>query len=753
MTHMKRATNTHLGVDTATHRVRLLTVSGLVMFAITIIVIVVTLWFEYSASLEQQRGMLVNIAKSNARMIEAIARFDSVQDGNSHSDRDYAATLMQIKDAYGRLGGLGRTGELALARLRDGVIEFLIEQRYGDVRGKDTVPMASTLAEPMRQALLGRSGTILGLDYRGMEVLAAFEPVLGMDMGIVAKVDYAEIRAPHIRAGLIALAVGFVVMMTGIALLYRFADPLVRQINQASARFRDFADTASDWYWETDQRYAITYVSDRYLELLGVSREGVIGQPLNKLMGSMANEYADVSSRSDDLNGGTGDRKVYWKSLSTIKDRVGNEHYITISGKPYVDEHGTVLGFRGTGSDITSQMKAEKSYKAFKNTLDRVLDCVFMFDPETLKFTYVNQGAIEHVRYTYDELMKMTPIDLQPEFNEEMFRMILDPMISGEKTVEKFETVHRTKNGVSVPVEIFLQYVSSRDEKPQFVSIVRDITERQRADEERAAVEQALNDSQKMEALGHLSGGMAHEFNNMLVPIIGLTELTISSLPEDSDEHENLEIALDAAMRARELIEQILLFSRSEGRTLEPVDFAKLISQGIKILRASLPTQVIVADDLSQGEGTQVICEPTEINQILMNLGKNAADAIGEKGGHIMIKLDTVDLHEKRAARIYGVTPGTYAKFEVRDDGCGMSRETQMKIFNPFYTTKEVGSGTGMGLSMVHGLVKNYGGAVHVRSALGKGTTFEVLLPSYDADKEVIAEPVRKKGGLLRNLT
>lgn len=447
-THTAHATTHKIeGFDSAKQRIRLLSVSALIMTVISVTVILSTLWTEYTTSLAQQRGLLVDVAKSNARMIEAVIRFDSIHSQQDHPEGALGATLSQIKDAYTRLDGLGQTGEFALAHLNNGMIEFLIDQRYTDSIDPISIPMDSNLAEPMRRALLGHSGTVVGYDYRGAEVLAAYEPVQGTGMGIVAKIDYDEIRNPHLRAGLIALGVGLIISLSGMGLLYRYVDPLVQEINKSSDRFRDFADAASDWYWETNEKFIITYVSERYLELLGKSRDAVLGQPMSKVMGSLANEYADVSAGTGDLSEQGGQSDLSWKSMSTIFDHAGNEHFVTISGKPYFNGDGTIMGFRGTGTDVTNQIRAERSLKAFKNTLDSTLDCVFMFDPETLKFTYANQGAIEQVRYTLKELLNMTPVDLKPEFNEEMFRTLLEPMILGEKTTETFETQHRAKIG------------------------------------------------------------------------------------------------------------------------------------------------------------------------------------------------------------------------------------------------------------------------------------------------------------------
>ncbi len=237
--------------------------------------------------------------------------------------------------------------------------------------------------------------------------------------------------------------------------------------------------------------------------------------------------------------------------------------------------------------------------------------------------------------------------------------------------------------------------------------------------------EKQLRQAQKMEGLGQLAGGIAHDFNNLLVPIMGLTEITMAEVPADSQWRSNLEEVIEACERARELVEQILAFSRAEEPERHPIELHHVVGEALKLLRSTLPTTIELRQHIDKHLGA-VLGNTTEIHQIMMNLCSNAADAMGAKGGELVVTLGEVEVSEDLAAGNAALEPGRYLKLTVNDTGCGMDEETMGRIFYPFYTTKEVGKGTGMGLSVVHGIVITHGGAMTVASAPGRGTTFEL---------------------------
>ncbi|MEW6264898.1 MAG: PAS domain-containing protein [Thermodesulfobacteriota bacterium] len=257
------------------------------------------------------------------------------------------------------------------------------------------------------------------------------------------------------------------------------------------------------------------------------------------------------------------------------------------------------------------------------------------------------------------------------------------------------------------------------------VHVARDITEQKK-------LEVQLRQSQKMEAIGTLAGGIAHDFNNILGAIIGYTQLSMLDTLEGSILRKNLRQVLAASNRASNLVKQILTFSRQRESERQPIRLSSIIAEAIRLLRASLPSTIEIRHGLSSTKAA-VVADPTQMHQVLMNLCSNAAHAMRDKGGILEISLAETFLDEAEVMR-YGMTPGPYVRLTVGDTGHGIDPAVMDRIFDPFFTTKETGQGTGMGLAVVHGIVKTHGGNISVRSKVGQGTVFEVLLPRSEMD-------------------
>ncbi|MDY6971931.1 MAG: response regulator [Thermodesulfobacteriota bacterium] len=241
-------------------------------------------------------------------------------------------------------------------------------------------------------------------------------------------------------------------------------------------------------------------------------------------------------------------------------------------------------------------------------------------------------------------------------------------------------------------------------------------------------VNEQLQQAQKMEAIGTMAGGIAHDFNNILYPIIGFTEMTIDDVPEESIARSNLEEILKAAKRARDLVQQILTFSRQTYSTPKPFMIQPVLKEALKLLRASLPSSIEIRHDIDTHCGP-VLADPTQIHQVIMNLCTNAFHAMREKGGVLEVTLTDVQSDSFNLRLKPDMMPGPYLKLTVSDTGHGIDPAVLKRIFNPFFTTKGPGEGTGLGLSVVHGIVKSSNGHIDVDSAPGKGSTFNVYLP------------------------
>jgi CheY-like chemotaxis protein len=234
-----------------------------------------------------------------------------------------------------------------------------------------------------------------------------------------------------------------------------------------------------------------------------------------------------------------------------------------------------------------------------------------------------------------------------------------------------------------------------------------------------------------MEAIGTLAGGIAHDLNNILYPIIGYTEMTMDDVPEDSVPRSNLEEVLKAANRAKGLVQQILAFSRQIEQERKPLKIQPIIKEALKLLRASLPSTIKITQNIDE-DCASTLADTIQIHQVMMNLCTNAYQAMHDKGGVLEVALTEVDIGSGNLDPDLVLNPGQYLRLTVSDTGHGMEHAVMERVFHPYFTTKGPGGGTGMGLAVVHGIVKGYGGDITVYSEREKGTTFHVYLPRID---------------------
>jgi signal transduction histidine kinase/ActR/RegA family two-component response regulator len=295
-------------------------------------------------------------------------------------------------------------------------------------------------------------------------------------------------------------------------------------------------------------------------------------------------------------------------------------------------------------------------------------------------------------------------------------------------------------------LSIVLLNTANALESLEFYSLLRNQNENlEKMVEERtqalAKYERQLQQVLKIQAIGTLAGGIAHDFNNILFPIVGYTELTMDEVPEDSVAHNNLEEILKAAHRAKDLVQQILTFSRQSGQERKPVKVQSIITEALKLLRASIPASIDIIHKIDD-DCQPVMGDATQIHQVIMNLCTNAYHAMQDKGGTLKVNLSEVDVDYEETIEKIGMQPGKHLQLLVTDEGCGMDAAVLERIFEPYYTTKEQGKGTGLGLSVIHGIVKNHRGDITVASTPGKGTTFKVYLPIIeDGDTAAEFEP------------
>ena len=264
-----------------------------------------------------------------------------------------------------------------------------------------------------------------------------------------------------------------------------------------------------------------------------------------------------------------------------------------------------------------------------------------------------------------------------------------------------------------------------RDEHGEVIRLlgtVQDVTEKRK-------LESQLQQSQKMESIGTMAGGIAHDFNNILGIILGNAELAMDDVPEWNPARQNLDEVKKACMRAKDVVRQILSFSRKSEIEQKSINLAPVVTESLKLSRASIPTSIEIRQNISN-DVDDILGDPTQIHQIMINLCTNATHAMENDGGILEVTLENTEVDEDTASQYPDLNPGPHVHLGVSDTGDGIKPEVVDRVFDPYFTTKDVGKGTGMGLAVVHGIVKSHHGSISVESELGKGTTFKILFPA-----------------------
>ena len=957
-------------------RVRL-QVLVLALAAVAALIGVVAIAILYRAALDTERTRLVWAAQSQARLMEAVTQRELAKQPDFR-DQIRDAVVSQIRGAHERYGGFGKSGMFLLGQRRGDSILYLCHSRAGAPGTRHsskvdlpvTMPFDSPLAEPMRRALTGQSGVMTALDDRGVTVLAAYEPIEALDIGIVAKINLAEIRAPYVTAGSLVAGVAFILIAAAASLSLRLVDPIARHTEESERKLAAIVDNAPVVLFAADRNGHLTHFQGKGLDTLGLGRRDAVGRPVSEVFAkvpqiaqdirralegeefrsevevndrvletaysairdtrgevtsvigvatdmtehrkaesearrlSRAVEQSPASVVITDPNGDieyvnpkfveitgysleevigknprilkTGhtspaEYRELWETITSgnewrgefrNKKKNGELYWESASISPIRGRNGAITHFVAVKEDITDRKRSEEalrlSEQRFRSMTANIPGVVYQrvlrpdgsifypfvsegvreiygFEPEAVmadsslfrntihpadrdrflaafeksaesgtplitdiriiarngrtKWVHVRarpapkagddawwDGVITDIterkmaeeklleserRYrcvaesasdgilSIDRAGKVVswnaaaerifgyrsedivgqPLDLLiPERHVEAFRKGLESLRRNARTKlgrPIHEVTGLSKDGREIPLEVtFGSWGASGT--TYYTAIVRDITERRRIEQEKGRLRAISRQAQKLEALGTLAGGVAHDVNNTLVPVIGLTEMVIEDLPADSPLRANLDHVLAAGRRIGRLVKQILAFSRRDDPKREILDLRPIVGETVELLRSTIPAMIDIRCDL---DSVRAEVDATGIHQIIMNLSVNAADAMAHRGGVLTIALKPVEIDPTAAAGIAGLEAGAYAMLTIRDTGTGMDEATLKRVFDPFFTTKPVGAGTGMGLSVVHGIVASHGGAVAVASNPGLGTRFDIYLP------------------------
>ena len=408
------------------------------------------------------------------------------------------------------------------------------------------------------------------------------------------------------------------------------------------------------------------------------------------------------------------------------------------------DQGGEPTGVRGISRDITEQMNARRamkeSEKKYRGIIETIEDGYYEVDLKG-NYRFVNSALLRMLGYSFEEMIRKNYKDIIPRsFHATVFETFHYVYRTG-RPVKSFNWEVIAKDGriVNEEASVSLQ-VDDQGRPVGFKGIVRDISERLQAEKKQKELESQLHQAQKMESIGTLAGGIAHDFNNILFPIIGYTELALQDLPTESTVSDYLGKVLASANRAKALVQQILTFSRQQTEAIaQPEYIQPIIKETVKLLKNTIPANIEITESIA-GQTGKVIINPAQIHQVFMNLCTNAYQSMQDaKSGKLAVQLDQITVDMALSPRYHHLTPGTYIRIIVSDTGCGIEPELKDKIFDPYFTTKPQDRGTGLGLSVSYGIIKNAGGTIEMESIPAEGSRFIVYLPvseqAWDAEE------------------
>ncbi|WP_163338879.1 PAS domain-containing sensor histidine kinase [Desulfopila sp. IMCC35008] len=419
----------------------------------------------------------------------------------------------------------------------------------------------------------------------------------------------------------------------------------------------------------------------------------------------------------------------------------GEVRVVLEKSEDVMDEHGVTIHSYGFTQDITELKAAEASLKEneakFRNLLESTSTVPWELDLENSVFTYMGHQIEQILGYSAASWKDMNTWAerVHPEDREPTIQFCEIETKEGRDHDFIYRAIH--KDGSYRWIRDVVSVVIESGKPKKLIGFMQDITDQKNLEQEQKQMEIKLQQAQKLEAIGTLAGGIAHDFNNILGVILGYTEMAREDSPSGSAIAKYLDMVLEASNRAKNLVQQILTFSRQEQSKFVLFEPAQIVEEAIRMLRPTFPSTINIQQDIARQTGS-VFADPSQFNQILINLCTNAFHAMEKSGGQLDICLKEIYLESENLVNEPDLTPGNYVQLSVHDSGLGISKEVKDKIFDPFFTTKDPGKGTGMGLSIIHGIVNSFGGFITFDSELDKGSTFHVFIPV--SDKEKISE-------------
>jgi PAS domain S-box-containing protein len=501
-------------------------------------------------------------------------------------------------------------------------------------------------------------------------------------------------------------------------------------LRESEERFRSYVENVNDIVFTFSPEGILTYVSPTWKESLGHDVSEVEGRSFEAFV-----HPDDVSPCHAFIERTVATGRKQAGLEYRVRHKNGDWLWHTSNISPLRDADGvTISSLLGVARDITERKRA---VEALRESEDRFRG---MIEQSPLSTQVLSPtGEVIEVNEAFTKLWGVTMEDFKgynflkdKQLEAAGFMPIVRKAFAGEPAttpIVEYDARSTLGKGKRVVVQGVFYPVLDTEGAVRYVILVHlDFTARTRADEERKKLQEQLQQAQRMEAIGTLAGGIAHDFNNILTGIIGYTDLYINEVRDRPEVHHGMTQVLQAGNRAKDLITQILTFSRKTVREKIPITLGPIVNEIVKFMRASLPTTIEIRKHVEAVSGA-VMADPSQMHQVLMNLCTNAGFAMKDTGGLLTIELRESAVAQENLDHHPTMKPGRYLQLTVRDTGYGISEENLGRIFDPYFTTKEKGEGTGLGLAVVDGIVKDHGGEIDVESKPGQGTVFRIYLP------------------------
>ncbi|MGC9325080.1 MAG: PAS domain-containing sensor histidine kinase [Desulfomonilia bacterium] len=514
------------------------------------------------------------------------------------------------------------------------------------------------------------------------------------------------------------------------------AEEALQEINE---KYTTFFSLSDDILFSYDNNLKVLSVSPNVERITGYTQEELVGHYFDEL--TMIVPPEDVDEAFENAQYVLSGKTAYTPSLYRFNTKDGASRFAEVHGIPVMRD-GKVVMMISLARDITRHIELEQTLREaeerYRSILQGMPEAVAVMRCSDFQFLYVNERFCTMTGYSTEELIGRTPFGLNIPVNPSEYSQF-QTMIRDKEGPFRLDHLCRMKDGTICEALLTIQRMNYSGQEC-VIAVLSDISLLKRNEEERKNMGETLEKSRRMEAVKTLARGVAHDFNNLLTTILGYANMSMRGLsqlamknPDQKAIIKDLGEIRSAALRARDLIDRLLAFSRHADNDFSPLDLSSTIRDTMKMMHPLVPRNIDIHEDLS--DPGEILGDALQLHQVIVNLCTNALNAMGEKGGRLEVTLRKTHLNEGPETEDMDIPPGPYARMTFRDTGHGMNPRNTSRVFEPYFTTRWKGRGSGLGMAVVFGIVRGHGGGITCTSTPGEGTAFDVYLPVVESKK------------------